>query len=453
MDPASPAARLAKMMEACESRCILAGRSTLGILKQLLSLQVLGDMPRIGWMDDSPPPAEIETAFSWTDLPAFASSPVPARNTAGDAAHMLFTSGSTGTPKGVVITHSNVLHFLEWANGYFGMNAEDKNSCHSPMHFDLSTFDIHGSFYSGSELHLLLPRLSLLPHKLAEYVRESKLTQWFSVPSILKYMAQYDVAQVGDFPCLKRLLWCGEAMPTPTLMYWMKRLPHVTFTNLYGPTEATIASSYYTVPECPSDERAETPIGQACGGEELIVLNDVGEPAGTGEIGDLYIRGAGLSPGYWRDPAKTQSVFLPNPNGASSGDRIYKTGDLARVEGDGLVYLTGRADSQIKSRGHRIELGEIETALSALGLLRESAVVAIETEGFEGKLICCAYVAAVDGNAAVPALQQKLGALLPAYMMPARWMPLEKLPLNGNGKIDRRSLAEMFRGQNVGGAV
>jgi acyl-coenzyme A synthetase/AMP-(fatty) acid ligase len=236
------------------------------------------------------------------------------------------------------------------------------------------------------------------------------------------------------------LLWCGEALPAPTLIYWMKRLPKVTFTNLYGPTETTIASSYYTVPRCPENEKAEIPIGKGCDGEELIVLDEALRPVAPGTSGDLYISGVGLSPGYWRDPEKTASAFL----GDTAFGRIYKTGDLAKTGDDGMVYLLGRADTQIKSRGYRIELGEIETALNALGMLRECAVVAVQTEGFEGMAICCAYAAAPGIELSPSDLRQRLTQAVPSYMLPAQWLALEKLPLNGNGKIDRPRLREHF---------
>src|SRR5262249_52365174 len=156
-----------------------------------------------------------------------------------------------------------------------------------------------------------------------------------------------------------------------------------------GPTEATIASSYYRVPSCPRDEGYEIPIGTPCEGEQLWVLGAQLQPAAPGEIGDLYISGVGLSPGYWRDPEKTNAVFLPNPFSSDPVDRIYKTGDLARVGEDGLVYLVGRSDTQIKSRGYRIELGEIEAAVYAVTGVEGAAVVAMDSEGFEGTAICC----------------------------------------------------------------
>jgi len=248
---------------------------------------------------------------------------------------------------------------------------------------------------------------------------------------------------------LKRLLWCGEVFPTPALRHWMRRLPHVKFTNLYGPTEATIASSYYTVPALPPHDDSPIPIGTPCVGEELLVLDDDLRPAPPGEVGDLFIGGVGLSPGYWRDEQKTNEVFIPRP-GASPGstdanDRIYKTGDLAKVGADGLVYFLGRADSQIKSRGYRIELGEIETALNALGLLRECAIVAVNAGGFEGATICCAYAPLPGADSDPATLRQALGKSLPSYMLPSRWMNFERLPQNANGKIDRRALRDQFQ--------
>jgi non-ribosomal peptide synthetase component F len=325
------------------------------------------------------------------------------------------------------------------------MDSSDRTSGHSPLHFDLSTFDIFGTLAVGAQLHLIPPELNILPNKLAEFIRTTELTQWFSVPSILNYMAKFDVVQSNDFPALRRLLWCGEVFPTPALVYWMKRLPKVTFTNLYGPTEATIASSYYTVPKCPENDKAAVPIGRGCEGEELLVLDEELRPVSPGEVGELYIRGVGLSPGYWRDPEKTRAAFLPNPQGTQPADRIYKTGDLARVGDDGLVYYLGRADSQIKSRGYRIELGEIETALSALDVLRESAVVAVPTDGFEGNVICCAYVPVSSAQVTMAGLRKQLSRVVPAYMLPSRWKAFDKLPQNANGKIDRRKLKEEFQ--------
>jgi amino acid adenylation domain-containing protein len=446
LDPASPAPRIARIVESCANRWILSAGPVGNLLDDLMSEPNFRNSISVGWMESEKITGRnFQARFSAGDLCGYPSGPVDCQNNTDDGAHILFTSGSTGTPKGVVITHGNVIHFVEWAVKYFGIGPSDRNSCHPPLYFDLSQFDIFGSFAVGAQLHLVSADLSLLPHKLADLIRSSELTQWFSVPSALNYMAKFDVVKFDDFPALKRLLWCGEVLPTPTLQYWMKRLPHVTFTNLYGPTETTIASSHYTLRKCPADERQSIPIGTACDGEDLLVLDENLIPPPPGEPGDLYIGGVGLSPGYWRDPEKTRSAFIQRPGSTDPSDRIYKTGDIAKLGADGLVYYLGRVDSQIKSRGYRIELGEIEAALSALGELEESAVVAIPSRGFEGVAICCAYVAGANAQVSPAQLCTKLSKLLPGYMLPSRWMAFERLPRSANGKTDRPHLRKQFQ--------
>jgi amino acid adenylation domain-containing protein len=445
LDPASPPARLARIVDAVEPRCLLAAGPVGHLLAEIAGPRgrlpiAIGDLT-----DDGSLGSGASAAFTRADLAACAADLLNSRAHDTDPAHILFTSGSTGAPKGVVITHANVLHFIDWALRYFDTHATDRISGHPPLHFDLSTFDIFGTLTAGAALHLVPPEASLLPNLLADFIRRSRLTQWFSVPSALGYMAKFDVVRQDDFPALKRLLWCGEVLPTPVLQYWMRRLPHVTFTNLYGPTEATIASSYYTVPAVPADPTAPIPIGVPCDGEALEVLDDDLRPAPAGELGHLFIRGVGLSPGYWRDATQTSAAFLTGPDGG----RMYRTGDLGRRGHDGLFHYAGRADSQIKSRGYRIELGEIEAAVNALPEIRESAVVALATDGFEGATICCAYVASPDASVTPAGLRQALTKSLPPYMLPARWLGLAALPKNANGKTDRGRVREQFREQDA----
>jgi amino acid adenylation domain-containing protein len=367
---------------------------------------------------------------------------LPRSGRPSDPAQILFTSGSTGAPKGVVITHAAVGAFLDWALPYFGHRAGDRISGHPPLHFDLSTFDIYGALCSGAELHLVPPSV-LLPAQLAAFIRDSRLTQWFSVPSTFAYITRGDAVTEGDFPSLERIIWCGEVLQPAVLAYWMRRVPQCTYTNLYGPTEATIASSYHRVTAIPGDNAPPIPIGVACAGEEIHVLGDELTPMPPGEIGELYIEGTGLSPGYWRDEEKTSAAFVTD---AHTGRRLYRTGDLGRRDEDGTLHFVGRTDSQIKSRGYRIELGEIETALSMVGGVSEAAIIAVPSGDFAGTVICAAWVRLAGAELDSRRLRASLAQALPVYMLPSRWIELPELPRNANGKVDRPALRETFGG-------
>lgn len=444
LDPAMPAVRALKILKKSGARWILASGSVHKLLNEVFADPDVSSHLTLGWLDaQSTLGLVVNPRITVGDIASCSSSAAGYQNRAHDPAHILFTSGSTGEPKGVVITHDNVMQFVKWGVRYFNIAPGDRNSGQTPLHFDLSSFDIYGTLTAGAELYIVPAEVSLLPHNLTAFMRNAELSQWFSVPSLLNYVAKFDALRENDCPTMKRLLWCGEVLPTPTLMYWMQKLPHVTFTNLYGPTEATIASSYYRVPQCPTRADEAIPIGTACDGETLYVLDEQLRPMRRGEVGDLYIGGVGLSPGYWEDEERTATAFVSVSLGGRQR-RIYRTGDLASVGDDGLLYFHGRADYQIKSRGYRIELGEIEVALNSIGSLVEVAVVGAKTDNFEGTVICCAYVPAAEVQVSPTVIRKKLSERLPSYMLPTRWQAYEMLPKNVNGKIDRKRLKEEF---------
>ncbi|MGM0576158.1 MAG: amino acid adenylation domain-containing protein [Myxococcota bacterium] len=437
-DPDSPVARTARILRRSEPRVILCGDSGRSLLEGLVADGILDERPAVAWMGTAEPPFPVR--FGPDDLATLSSETLAIPRKPEDPAHILFTSGSTGEPKGVVVTHGSASAFIEWANRHFGVSDRDRVSGHSPLHFDLSTYDVYGAFAAGAELHPVPPTLNLLPHRLAAFIRDRALTRWFSVPSLLTWMARVDAVGRDDFPELRHLLWCGEVFPTSALKHWMERLPHVTFTNLYGPTEAAIASTWYTVPGPPADEAEEIPIGRPCDGEDVRIVDEDLAALPMGEIGEICIEGVGLSPGYWRDPERTAAAFAEAPDGA----RVYRTGDLGHRDEDGVLWFHGRKDSQIKSRGYRIELGEIENALHGLDALAECAVVAVDAGGFEGMAIAAAY-SPKNGGVSPSTIRQALLERIPRYMLPTRWMEMERLPRNANGKIDRRTLTERFR--------
>ncbi len=439
LDPDSPAARIQLILEACQPAVVIAHPSAVNTVSAAVTANPDALVGTLASAQDTTWP--VDPAFTEADLPdSDGIAPLPMPNIdSDDLAHVLFTSGSTGIPKGVQITHQNVISYIDWVVEHFGYTSDDQLSGHSPLHFDLSTMDIFATFAAGATLHPVPAGLNINPVNLAEWIRERNLTQWFSVPTALNHLLRLGSLAESEFPSLRRLLWCGEVLPTPTLIGLMDALPGVEFTNLYGPTEATIASSWYQVPEVPADPAASIPIGVPCAGENLLVLRKDGQPTDDEEIGDLYIEGVGLSPGYWQDEDKTAAVFRTD---LLPGRRVYYTGDLAWRRSDGQVVFAGRADSQIKSRGHRIELGEIEAALETLDAVGSSAIVAIEVDHLTGSAICAAFTADAPMKPAL--LAKELAELVPRYMLPHRWLQLDELPTNVNGKVDRPALRTSF---------
>ena len=442
MDCQAPAAYAATLISRIEPRVALVDRTYAAFLPRLQ--EILGaSAPLLGWLDtDSVSEHGLSPAFDLRDVMNTPDAPFKYENTPDDVAHILFTSGSTGVPKGVMITHRNATAFVGWAVPYFGMDSSDRVFTQTPLHFDVSTFDVYGAFAAGARLYPGPPNLGPSPGALAGFIRESEITQWLSTPWVFHYLARLDALRDRDFPAMRRMMWAGDVLPTPTLVYWMRKVPHVSFTNLYGPTETTIASSYYTVPACPEDEREPVPIGVACGGEELLVLDEQLRRTPAGVIGDLYIGGVGLSPGYWRDPEKTREAFIPHP--FAPGTRVYKTGDLAHKGEDGLIHFVGRADTQVKIRGARVELGEIECALHLLDYLADSAVVAVAGGSTREYAICCAYSPSPGEDVPPARVHRDLLERLPRIMIPTRWLSLDALPRNTNGKTDRPKLRGMF---------
>jgi amino acid adenylation domain-containing protein len=437
LDPQSPAPRLSAVLDSSRPAALLGHSPTADTISQMAPVCM------VGMMDDSEGSAPGLGFEDWQSAPATPLDVVEA----SALAYIMYTSGSTGQPKGVPITHANATHFVDWAVAHYGLAAGDRNSSHPPLHFDLSVLDVFGTLGTGGTLHLVPPEANLLPASIGGLIAEQELTQWFSVPSILTYIAKHDAIPPDGYPALHRVLACGEVLPTATLIYWMERVPHARFSNLYGPTETTVASSFHDVVDAPADAASAVPIGVPLPGEELLVLNGDMKQAAIGELGDLYIAGAGVSPGYWEDPARTEAAFVADPR--RPGRIIYRTGDLASVDELGVHHFHGRSDTQIKSRGYRIELGEIEAALSSLDYLIGAVAVPVRDDTFGSVSVSCAYVPHPGAEVTPLRIRRDLSPLLPAYMIPTGWREFDSFPANRNGKIDRPAIQRVIEESHV----
>lgn len=354
-----------------------------------------------------------------------------------DLLYVLFTSGSTGIPKGVCITHGSVIDYIDWVTETFVITQEDTFGNQAPFYFDNSILDIYSCMKTGATLYIVPQKLFSQPVLLLEFLKEHKITTIFWVPSALIVVSKIRALRNVDLSgVLKRVLFCGEVMPNKQLNVWRKYLPDVTYVNLYGPTEITDACAYYIVDREFEDDEP-LPMGFPMRNTDILVLDDkdklVTEPD---VVGELCVRGTGISKGYYRNKEKTVTAFVQNPLNDCYEEKIYRTGDLVKYnDRHELIYLS-RKDFQIKHMGHRIELGEIETAVSSL-------------DGIS--LCCCLYdnkhsriILFIDKNMKKDEINAQLKSLIPEYMMPGKVIVKEEMPINANGKIDRVKLREFL---------
>lgn len=355
-----------------------------------------------------------------------------------DIAYLLFTSGTTGEPKGVGVTHANALHFLDAAAERYQLAPGDRCSQTFDQTFDLAVFDLFMAWNAGACLYSMQPIEQLAP---VRFVQKHALTLWFSVPSAAALAVKKNMLRPDSMPTLRYSLFCGEPLPDATAAAWQGAAPASHLENLYGPTELTIACLVYRWEAATSPAEAVNgivPIGRPLTGLGTLVVDDALQPVASGEVGELLVCGPQTTPGYWLDTATTAERFVEVELSPTRRKRFYRTGDRVFALPSGSYGYVGRTDNQIKVLGFRVELGEIEAVL-----LRGPGVVQAAAVGWpleDGRAM--GTVAFVTGTDLAPdALKRDLGTSLPDYMIPSRVVVLDEMPLNSNGKIDRRQLA------------
>ncbi|MFL6193141.1 MAG: amino acid adenylation domain-containing protein, partial [Thermoanaerobaculia bacterium] len=410
LDPAYPSERLAFMLEDTAAPVLITRR---GLLARLPKTKA-----QILCLEDLPSLQPLQSSRSFPE----------------SLAYVMYTSGSTGRPKGVAVTHRNVVRLVRNTN-FADFGPDQVFLQLAPLSFDASTLEIWGPLLNGGTLVVYPPESPTL-EELGSFLAWEGITTLWLTAGLFHQMVE---ARPASLRGLRQLLAGGDVLSPPHVLRVLQEAPGITLINGYGPTESTTFACCHPM-QSPADLGATVPIGRPIGNTWVAVLDRGLQPVPPGVAGELYIGGDGLARGYLNRPDLTAERFVPDPifGDGIGGHRLYRTGDLARWTAAGIVEFLGRADQQVKIRGFRIEPGEIESALASHPEVGEAAVI-VQEEGSDKRL-----VAFWTGRSeAEPDLRAFLSGSLPAHMVPAVFVRLDTMPLNPNGKVDRRALASV----------
>ena len=436
LDVNHPGDRVRTILAQCDSRMVVTERDHLASLRGIAD--GVPSFPGILLIDD------LQLHDS-TQLPSGVSYDL------NDLAYIIFTSGSTGTPKGAMVEHIGLINHVYAKMRDLSLTAEDIVAQNASQCFDISIWQFLSPLAFGGCVCLCPDDISLDANRLIATVAGQGITILELVPSLLKEVMN----QLEEMPEIRhqlaRLRWLvptGEALPPQLARQWLTLFPQVPILNAYGPTECSDDITHYPIVTPPAQDVVNMPIGRPVVNMRMYILDSRRKMVPVGTVGDLYVSGIGVGPGYINNPQKTAEAFMDNlfDDGYS---RLYRTGDLARYQKEGNIEFLGRVDHQVKIRGFRIELGEIEAILRRYPDLNEVVIAVVENGRDDKQLI--AYISlknsseaelTVQYGAIVEALTSLLMANLPQYMVPSHFVLLTMLPHLSNGKIDRKSLPD-----------
>ena len=421
IDPEQPLERLKEILNVLDTDLVL----TDSVYRQ--QLDDAGYQGQIYLLDQK----EAEDSVYTQNLEKLAQRRNSAKST--DLLYGIFTSGSTGRPKCVTVSHQAVIDFIGHFTEQFQITDKDRIGNQAPFDFDVSVKDIYSAITTGATLVLVPKRLFALPPRLLDYLCDKKVTVMIWAVSALCLISSLKGLKYKVPADARLIMFSGEVMPVKQMRLWQQALPQTEFINLYGPSEITCNCTWYRVQREFSDGEV-IPAGKAFEGRTVFLLDENGaEITETGKTGEICVAGESLADGYYHNEEETARRFVQGvlPSTGET-ERYYRTGDLGYFGEDENLYFAGRKDFQIKHMGHRIELEEIERAFEKL----------------EGVSRCCCLfdkkrnklLGFYTGDSEEKEVHQELKRYLPSYMIPSRIRRIEEMPLNKNGKIDRKYL-------------
>ncbi len=413
LDPKMPEEKLRSIIEETGMPVILSSDSTEGIFEQL---HFVNDVQEKA--DSLELPLQMEDFDHNRPL------------------YMVYTSGSTGKPKGVLKSHLSMISFMDAYIKKYGFSSTDIIGNQSPFFFDAAAKDLYLMMFSGATMEIIPSNLFASPYNLVDYLNQKKINFISWVPSMLSIIVQVDTFDDIVPKYLDKVFFVGETFPIKQLKKWISTLPDIKYVNLFGSSEVAGVFTTYDINEI-SDDLDFLPIGKAmpnCGVYLIDGSKVITEP---GVLGEVYVSGDSLATCYYNDEEKTKQKFIVSDNITGKNERYFVTGDIAKYDSDGNLVFVTRKDFQIKRMGHRIELGEIEAKANACPLIKRSCCVYNETN----KQLVLFYEPAADDIKAKE-IKSFLKENLSDYMVPNKIKEMESLPLNANGKINRKLLKD-----------
>jgi amino acid adenylation domain-containing protein len=425
IDPEYPRQRVEFILKDVEAKFLLTSTGLENELKELKTVEIIN----------------LET--DWNIISQQLASNPKLRATAENVAYVIYTSGSTGNPKGVINEHQGVVNRLIWGQNYFNLNAQDKVLHKTTYSFDVSVWELFWPLISGARLIIAEPKKQKESSYIKQIIETERISLVHFVPSMLDVFIN-DLNEQDVFPSVKFVLCSGEAMKSSHVEAFKNKLPDIELHNLYGPTEAAIEVTHQSLQVLKS--KRLVPIGKPLANTQIHILNAAGKMVPIGVAGEIHIGGKQVARGYWKNDSLTNEKFIKDPFTESKKARLYKTGDTGRWLPDGSIEYLGRNDEQVKIRGFRIELGEIETLLEKEETIKQAIVLAKEDHTGNKRLV--AYLV-VDNQFDKELTIRHLSKQLPEYMLPSIWVQIESIPVNSNGKVDKKALPEPDLGENL----